>query len=120
MQEASNRIMKLADWRNRSYPLRILVDNREVFRGDSERSLGYVSSNFPPTEGRSVRVELVGASTEGDAFSDIVEVAEPNLSDNNDVEQNRDNAAEERGQQRAGRNAALRIVELEIYESSAP
>lgn len=119
--------MKLADWRNRSYPLRILVDNHEVFRGDSERSLGYVTFTFPPTEGRSVRVELIGASTDGDAFSGIVELAEQNAATaenpgQGEAEPTGDGAPRQRGRQR-GRNrtsGALRIVELEVYEPLAP
>jgi beta-galactosidase/beta-glucuronidase len=112
-------VMKLADWRNRSYPLRILVDNDEVYRGDSERSLGYVTFDFPPTEGVSVRVELIGASTEGDAFSEIAEVAGEVARDANVADEGAKAGAGERGGRPRGRNrtsGALRIVELEIYE----
>jgi beta-galactosidase len=113
--------MKLADWRNRSYPLRILVDNEEVFRGDSERSLGYVSFAFAPTAGRTVRVELIGASTEGDAFGEIVEVAEQPLPGAEPAEAEPQPEGESEGRRRRRRGgSALRIVEIEVYEPLAP
>lgn len=65
--------LKLSGWRTRSYPLRITLDGREVFKGDSERNLGYYMVSFPPATGKSVTVELIGANRDRDAFN-IVEI----------------------------------------------
>jgi beta-galactosidase len=117
--------MKLADWRNRSYPLRILVDDKEVFHGDSERSLGYVTFTFPPTKGRTVRIELVGASTERDAFDQIVEVTGQKLQNAENPPPANDEVNGNDRRRRGGRGrepnrGALRIVELELYEPLSP
>jgi beta-galactosidase len=110
--------MKLANWRNRSYPLRILIDNQEVFRGNSERTFGYVSFKFRPTAGRSIRVELIGAAAEDDALSDNVEVADVRTYEPKIPEQNGSETREERRRQarRDQGNNTLRILEVEVYE----
>lgn len=65
--------MKLNNWRNRSYPLEISVDGEMVFSGNTERTLGYYTVNFPPTSGSKVLIKLIGANIDEDAF-DIVEI----------------------------------------------
>ena len=55
--------MKLADWRTRSYPIRILSEDGTVlWEGTTEKSFGYIT--LPLKKGvltKSVRVELLGA-----------------------------------------------------------
>jgi beta-galactosidase len=66
--------LKLPGWRTRSYPLRISVDGQEVFKGDTPRSLGYVTLQLKPTTGKTIRIEMTRkASGEKDGF-DLVEV----------------------------------------------
>lgn len=60
---------KLTGWRERSYPVRILVDGREVFRGVTPRTLGYVTLPLKGARGQVVRVELLGAAEARDAFT---------------------------------------------------
>lgn len=67
--------IKLPGWRTRTYPLSVSVDDREVFRGVTPTSLGYVTLPLAPVEGRVVRVQLVGKSEIKDGFSGITEVA---------------------------------------------
>jgi beta-galactosidase len=43
--------LKLNNFRTRSYPLRILVDGREVYRGMTQRSLGYITIGLGPASG---------------------------------------------------------------------
>ena len=50
--------LKLNNFRTRSYPLRILIDGHEVFRGATARNLGYYTASFPAQTGRTVRIEL--------------------------------------------------------------
>lgn len=98
----SEATFKLTGWRERGYPIRILVDGREVFRGTTPRSLGYVTLPLAPAaEGQAVRIELLAAGAAGDGFGAITEVADQR------------NA----GTGAAGvRARALSIVEAEFYE----
>ena len=94
--------LKLAGWRTQSYPIKITIDGKEVFKGVTQRSLGYVTITFKPTTGKSLKIELTGNPSNRDAFGNIVEIQgtpDPNSA--------------------AGKNAdkgTLSIVELEIYE----
>jgi hypothetical protein len=98
--------MKLTGWRMREYPIRILVDSTEVFKGKTARSLGYITLPVIPTKGKTVTIELVGTSTEKDAYGQIVELA-----GNKELDLYKDpNAANLKGQ--------LRIVEIEFYEKA--
>jgi beta-galactosidase len=68
--------MKLTGWRNSIYPIRILVDGQEAFRGNTERSLGYFTAAFAPHTGKTVRIELTGASLNQEAYN-ITELEAP-------------------------------------------
>lgn len=97
---------KFTGWRMRSYPIAVYLDDKEVWRGETQRSLGYVTLKLDPAKGRKVTVRLIGDSEEKDAFASIVEL-EPG------VELDLFHAAdgsEVRGQ--------LRIVEIEFYEAA--
>ncbi|HEX8426887.1 sugar-binding domain-containing protein [Hymenobacter sp.] len=96
--------MKLVDWRSSQYPIRILVDGKEVFAGTTERSLGYFTAVFPPQTGKTLRIELTGASRNQDAYN-IVEITGQ-----------KDPAA---GNGQAARKATLGLVEVEAYEKPA-
>ncbi|HEX8138146.1 MAG TPA: DUF4982 domain-containing protein [Pyrinomonadaceae bacterium] len=97
--------MKLSGWRTQSYPVRILVDERVVFEGSTPRSLGYVTFNFPPVTGSSLKIELTGSASNRDAFGNIIEI--PGTPD---------------PQSAAGKGGAqhtLSIIEIEISEPVA-
>ena len=96
--------LKLANWRTRSYPIRISVDDTTVYAGDTPRSLGYVTLQFPATTGRSVKIELTGAPKDLDAFGQITEVRQKETAGNGGKTE----------------PAALRIIEIEIYETVNP
>lgn len=66
-------------WRSRSYPIRILVDDKEVFVGATPRSLGYVTLNLKPTVGKSVTIQLIGPGRDGNDF-DMTEITGLKLS----------------------------------------
>lgn len=91
---------KLTGWRERSYPIRILVDGHEAFRGPTERSLGYVTIPLNGLHGQTVRVELLDAAASADGF------ALTELSDSQ-------NTATGAGRVQP---RALSIVEAEFYE----
>ncbi|MDJ0277565.1 DUF4982 domain-containing protein [Sphingomonas sp. 2R-10] len=67
--------LKLVGWRSRAYPLAIHVDGREVWRGETERQLGYAAIPFPAATGQVVRITQVGPTGDRDAFGRIVELA---------------------------------------------
>lgn len=70
--------MKLTGWRLRSYPIEIYAGKQLIWSGDTPRSLGYI--HLTPTQSvktNEVTIRLKGAGKDSDAFSGIVEVAEP-------------------------------------------
>ncbi|MEZ5426825.1 MAG: DUF4982 domain-containing protein [Pyrinomonadaceae bacterium] len=67
-------VLKLVGWRTQSYPLQILIDDKEVFLGTTPRSLGYVTLSFPPASGKSVTIKLNGEASNRDAFGNIIEI----------------------------------------------
>lgn len=94
-------VLKLIGWRTQSYPIRILVDDKIVYTGNTTRNLGYFTINFPPTIGRSVKIELTGNADNRDAFGNIVEI------------QGTPDAQSAAG--KGGTKNTLGIVEAEIY-----
>jgi beta-galactosidase len=90
---------KMGRFRDRSYPVRILVDERVVFTGMTPRGLGYITLPFEPTEGRTVTLDLRGRTNDEDAFASIVEVLG-----------HREITDDDR------RGGTLEIIEIEIYE----
>ncbi len=66
-------VLKLAGWKSKKYPIRILVDSKKVFEGITPTSLGYVTLDVVPTKGRKVQVELMGTSKNSNAI-DLVEI----------------------------------------------
>jgi len=93
--------MKLSGWRSKSYPIEILIDDKVVFKGNTEKSLGYVSIPIKPTKGRFVTIRLIGQTSEKDAFGGIVEVTGKKLEEESNNKKNK---------------GSLRIVEIDIYE----
>ncbi len=70
--------MKLTGWRLRSYPLEIYAGKQLIWSGETPRSLGYI--HLTPTKSvktNEITIRLKGAGKDSDAFSGIVEVAEP-------------------------------------------
>ena len=94
--------MKLLGWRRSQYPIRILVDGQEVFRGTTERSLGYYTVAFAPHTGQRVRIELTGAGQSNDAYT-ITELVAPKKPEAADSEVPK---------------GTLGLVEVELYEKA--
>jgi hypothetical protein len=84
----------------RSYSIRIMVDDRLAYSGETPPSLGYVTLTFPPITGRSLKIELTGPPKDVDAFGQIIEVT----------------AQKDVGSAGNNDKGTLRIVEIEIYE----
>jgi len=94
-------VMKTGGFRTRSYPIKITVDEQEVYRGSTPRSLGYVTLPLKPVEGRRVTVEPLAAGEARDAFGAITELVDQK------------NAAT--GDEKAT-GGALSLIEIEFYE----
>ncbi len=92
---------RLVGWKQRSYPVRITVDGQEVFKGETPKSLGYVTLPFKPVTGRIVKVELIGTATDSDSYK-LVEVAN---------QKNTDTGAN------SAPKGVLAIIEAEFYEA---
>lgn len=99
-------VMKLAGWRSRRYPIRIMVDDHEVYKDTTSHSLGYITIPFKPVAGKSISIELIGAHVAKDAFDQIVEISEQK-----ELDLYREPPGDYPGQ--------LRIVEAEFYEKAA-
>jgi len=91
--------LKFDAWRTRSYPIRISLDEKVVFTGQTTPSLGYVTLIFPPTTGKSLKIELTGPPSDVDSFGNIVEIT---------------GQKDEAGK---SQKAILSILEIEIYDS---
>ncbi len=94
-------VIKFGDWRRRTYPIRIRVDEKTVFEGRTRQNLGYYTVQFVPVLGRSLRIELTGRPDEQEAFG-LVEVTGQ-----------KDAAGRESAEQEP--KGVLKIIELEIY-----
>ena len=66
--------LKLIGWRSRSYPLRITLDGRTVWEGNTERQLGYTGLRFPVATGSMLRITQTGTVEDRDGFGKIVEL----------------------------------------------
>lgn len=68
--------IKLTGWRQRSYPLEVLAGDSVVWRGNTPKSLGYVSLNIDhPIAARCYTIRQIGAATDKEAFGEITELA---------------------------------------------
>ena len=103
--EVGEVVFKFVSWRTQSYPIRILVDDKPAFIGDTPRSLGYVTVKFAPLIGRSLKVELISGANNRDAFGNIIEI--PGTADPASA------AGRKTGHETLG------IVEIEIYQPGA-
>lgn len=96
--------LRLTGWRERSYPLRVLVDGEAVYEGKTPKSLGYVTLPLQARHGSLVRIELAGSADEAN-MNVLTEVANQKNVDT--------------GVGRAGKDV-LSIVEAEFYEALKP
>lgn len=94
--------LKLNGFRSTSYPIRILVDGKEVFNGSTPRSLGYCTLICKPVSGKVVKIQLAGNSLVKTDANIGVEVGGKKL---------------EEGVDHVNPNAkgVLNIIEAEIY-----
>ncbi len=68
--------LKLTGWRQRSYPIEVLADGKVVWKGNTEKSLGYISLFITnPVKARTYTIRQTGASADKDAFGQITELA---------------------------------------------
>jgi len=95
--------LKLNGFRTKIYPLRILVDGKVVFEGNSKPSLGYFTANCKPAKGKSVTIQLMGSGKEKENSYIGVEVNGKKLDDGVDRAETK-------------LKGGLSIIEAEIYE----
>ncbi len=58
MAQVDEVCLKLAGWRQRSYPLEILAGDELLWEGDTERSLGYIHIPVKPVMAREMTIRL--------------------------------------------------------------
>ncbi|MDQ8205015.1 sugar-binding domain-containing protein [Pelagicoccus sp. SDUM812003] len=93
--------MKVGGFRARSYPIRILVGEKEVFFGATSRSLGYITLRLKETTGRYVTIVPLEGGEAMDAFGELTELV--------------DQGNARTGEEDVG-ESELSIVEIEFYE----
>ena len=101
--------LKLTGWRLRSYPLEIYAGKTLIWRGETERSLGYI--HLKPTKRvktDEITIRLRGAGKDEDAFGGIVEVTEPTAGELDLF----------KAKNGGDTKSELRIVEIEFIESN--
>ncbi|WP_231425180.1 DUF4982 domain-containing protein [Pedobacter sp. Leaf250] len=97
--------LKVNGFRTKAYPIRILVDDKEVFKGNTIPSLGYFTAICKPTKGKTVTIQLLGSGKETAESGKIgVEVNGKKLDD-----------GIERAEIKS--KGGLSIIETEIYEA---
>ena len=68
--------MKLTGWRQRSYPLEVYADNQLVWKGNTDKSLGYISLFIAqPVKAQKYTIRQTGTATDKDAFGQVTELA---------------------------------------------
>ncbi|KIA91591.1 beta-galactosidase [Pedobacter kyungheensis] len=95
--------LKLNGFRSKTYPLRISVDGKEVFKGESKTSLGYFTATCKPTKGKTVTIQLLGSGKEKENAVVGVEMNGKKLDDG---------VSRTEMKQKGG----LSIIEAEVYE----
>jgi len=97
--------LKVNGFRTKAYPIRILVDDKEVFKGNTIPSLGYFTAICKPAKGKTVTIQLLGSGKETVESGKIgVEVNGKKLDD-----------GVERAEIKS--KGGLSIIETEIYEA---
>jgi len=97
--------LKVNGFRTKIYPIRILVDDKEVFKGNTVPSLGYFTAICKPIKGKTVTIQLLGSGKETAESAKIgVEVNGKKLDD-----------GVERVEIKS--KGGLSIIEAEIYEA---
>lgn len=98
-------VMKMGDWRNKSYPIEVVAATSSssaadtvVWRGSTPKSLSYVHIPLGGVVAQRLTVRLIGAADSGDAFAAVQEL---------DARNNETMAAG---------NGNLRIVEAQLIE----
>ncbi|MFT4203836.1 MAG: DUF4982 domain-containing protein [Chitinophagaceae bacterium] len=94
-------VLKLNNFKTRSYPLCISVDGNPVWKGTTDKTLGYYTIHFNPVKGKNIKIELLNEVVDSADYS--VEVNGKKLDDG----VMRDDAKSK------GR---LSIIEAEIYQ----
>jgi hypothetical protein len=101
--QVSEVVMKLNSWRRRSYPIEIKVGEEVVYKGETPRSLGYVTFPFEPVSGENLTVKLIATSVNEDAYN-IVEIT------------GKKDFVKDGFNEEEPPEGILSIVEIEVYE----
>ena len=83
-KEVNEIVMKMGDFRNKSYPIEVIADgvvengvtknNVVCYKGNTKRSMTYVHIPVGGIRAKQFTVRLAGSITEGDAFANVKEL----------------------------------------------
>lgn len=67
--------LKLAGWRQRSYPIEVYADNQLVWKGSTDKSLGYISLFIEqPVKAKRYTIRQRNSATDKEAFAAVTEL----------------------------------------------
>lgn len=92
--------LKLNNFRTRTYPIKISVDGKEVFKGNTTKNLGYFTASFKTTTGKKIKVELIGQAA---------------ITEDNSKEVNGKKLDDGVARNDANAKGTFAIIEVEIY-----
>lgn len=68
--------IKLTGWRQRSYPIEVYAGEQLVWKGNTDKSLGYISLFIDtPVKAKTYTIRQIGSTTDKDAFGQVTELA---------------------------------------------
>jgi hypothetical protein len=97
-------VLRLGSWRTTAYPLRVLVDDREVFKGIAPATIGYTTLKVPPTAFHKLRLQLAGIP-KGGGNAQLVEIT---------------GKADPHGGDETNARGKLVVHEIELLRDAAP
>ena len=106
--EVDDICLKLTGWRSKSYPLEVYAGDTLVWKGNTEKSLGYVHLRVKPVRADRITIRMAGKTADGDAFG-LVELAAKSA---NALESGDGDSKQTKKERRE-----LRIVEVEFMET---
>lgn len=67
-------VLKMGDWRSKSYPIEVIANGKTCYRGVTKRSLSYVHLPIGSIMAKQFTIRLAGTTHEGDAFATVKEL----------------------------------------------
>ena len=71
-------VLKMGDFRTKSYPIEVMADGVQCYKGDTYRTMSYVHIPVGNVSVKEFTIRLAGTTTNGDAFANVKELDSKN------------------------------------------